>query len=606
MAEDLLSFYNRELTYLRKLGAEFSEAHPKVAGRLRMSGDVIEDPHVSRLLEGVAFLNARIRQKLDDEFPELTDALLGQLYPHYLAPIPSMAIVQFRAARDLAAGHRVKAGTQFETKERAGEDCRFRTTAEQTIWPVEIESASLTGRPLVGPANPSASGAVAVLKISLRCTDKDMTFTKLAPPSLRFFLRGTSAEVFQFYELIFNNTLSVALADSSSDLHPVILDASVISPVGFENDEGMLPYPARSALGYRLLTEYFVFPEKFLFFEVGNLLAKVLVSAGRKLDMYFYLSRTLPDLERTVSAESFALGCVPAVNLFQQPAEPIVMNETVAEYHVVPDSRRPNALEIYSVDEVVATSRGGEEAKFAPFFGLKHAGTSRKATRFWHAARRPAGERDPASETYLTLVDLDGNPSIPADWVASVKTTCLNRDLPGLLPFGPGHPELNLLEKSPAVESLSCLTAPTKTLRLPSRREGAWRLVSHLTLSHLALSDQENGAEALREILRLYDFRDAAETRAVIDSVLSVSAQRSVARAPDAVMGALCRGLDVEIQFDDKRASGAGIFLLAAVLERFIAHYASINAFTRLTATLKGRPGVYRRWPPRAGDLQLL
>src|SRR5262245_52222431 len=181
MADELLSYYNRELAYLRKLGAEFGESHPKIAGRLRMTGDAVEDPHVSRLIEGVAFLNARIRHKLDDEFPELTDGLLGQLYPHYLAPIPSMAIVQFHASRDLATGHRLRAGTEIETEAVAGEHCRFRTTKEHTVWPVEIEAATLTGRPLIGPENPRAGGAVAVVRLSLRCLSAEITFTKLSP-----------------------------------------------------------------------------------------------------------------------------------------------------------------------------------------------------------------------------------------------------------------------------------------------------------------------------------------------------------------------------------------------------------------------------------------
>jgi type VI secretion system protein ImpG len=358
-----------------------------------------------------------------------------------------------------------------------------------------------------------------------------------------------------------------------------------------------------------LLTEYFAFPERFLFFEIRDLSAKLLVEAGRKLDIYIYLNRTVPELERAVSADSFALGCVPAINLFRQRAEPITLNETTTEYQIVPDSRRPAALEVYTVDEVMATSQTGEVATFAPIFGLKHAAATRRETRFWHSARRPAGGRDPATDMFLTLVNLEGDPFVPANWVASIDTTCFNRELPAKLPFGGEHPYLRLVQDNAAVERLLCLTAPTPTLRIPSRKEGAWRLISHLTLNHLSLADQHTGAEALREILRLYDFRDSAETRAMIDSVLSIRATRGLARAPDggmAGMGALCPGLDVAILFDEGRAPSTGVFLLAAVLERFIAHYATINSFTRMSATLKGRSGVYCIWPPRAGDLPLL
>jgi type VI secretion system protein ImpG len=602
MADELLTYYNRELSYLRKLGGEFSELHPKIAARLRLTGDAVEDPHVSRLLEGVAFLNARIRLKLDDEFPELTGGILGQLYPHYLAPIPSMAVIQLRPARDLTESFRFKAGSEVETEPVGGEICRYRTAEDLTLWPVDIDSASLTGRPLVAPQIPDSDGCVAVLRLSLKCLAEDMTFARLGLRSLRFFLRGASTEAFHLLELILNNVAQVACAESTSDPNPVILDPSVVRPVGFAANEGVLPSLPRSAVGYRLLTEYFAFPERFLFFDLVDLPA----TARRKLNIYLYLTRAAPELERRVAADSFALGCVPMINLFRQRAEPIELDETVAEYPIIPDSRRPGALEIYSVDQVTASSRSGDVVSFAPLFGLKHAAASRRQSRFWHSARRPAGGRDPACESFLTVVDLDGDPSIPAGWVASVQTTCLNRELPGKLPFGGGHPHLRLVQPASAIDRAVCLTPPTPTLRLPTRKEGAWRLISHLNLNHLSLADGDGGADALREILLLYDFRDAPETRALIDTIVSIRVSRGVARAPDPAMGALCRGLDVTIEFDERRAAGSGVFLLAAVLDRFIANYASINAFTRLTATAKGRAGVIRTWPARAGELQLL
>jgi type VI secretion system protein ImpG len=604
MAEDLLSYYNRELLFLRKLGAEFADQHPKIAGRLRMSGDAVEDPHVLRLLEGVAFLNARTRAKLDDEFPELSEGLLGQLYPHYLAPIPSMAIVQLTGAPDAAERKVAPAGMEILSEPVGGEACRFRTTLPVDLWPIEIESAALAGRPLPGPAVPV--GSAAVLRLSLRCATKEMTFQKLAPDSLRFFLRGQPADVLRLYELIFNNAVAIALAESSSDPNPVMLDTSAIQPVGFEADQGMLPYLARSPLGYRLLTEYFAFPDKFLFFDLTQLGAKLAHSGGRKLDLYIYFNRASVELERSVSATSFALGCTPVVNLFRHRAEPITLSDTTAEYQITPDSRRPGALEVYSVDQISATSPSGEAVTYAPLFGLTHAGAVRRETRFWHAARRsPLGGADLHSQTFLSLVDLDGDPAAPNDWVASVETTCSNGSLPGKLPFGGGHPHMRVAQEQQGVRSIICLTAPTRALRLPSRKESAWRLISHLSLNHLSLSGP-GGAEALREILRLYDFRDAAETRAMIDSLLSLKSIRGTARAPGKAMGVLCRGLDITMEFDEQLTSGGGVYLLAAVLERFVAHYASINAFTRLTAIVKGRSGVLRTWPPRAGDLALL
>ncbi len=607
MADELLPYYNRELIYVRKLAAEFAEAHPKIAGRLRLSADAIEDPHVSRLIEAFAYLNARIQFKLDDDFPELTDALLGVLYPHYLAPIPSMAIVQFAGQPDLAVPYTVPAGVELETEPVGGEICRFRTCYPVTLWPIVLEAATLTGRPLVAPANPRAAGAVASLRLTLRCRQDNLTFTDLEPDTLRFFLRGQPQEVFPLYELIMNNTVSVALADSAVDPNPVILDPDCIRPVGFGTEDGMFPYPARSFVGYRLLTEYFTFPEKFLFFDLTRLDRKTMVEAGNKLDIFLYLNRTSVDLERGVSADSFALGCTPIVNLFRQRAEPIQLSQTVTEYRVVPDARRPQATEVYSVDGVTATSPSGDEQPFLPFYAIKHTADQRRQRTFWYGARRPVSALDPATELYLTMVDLDFNPSVPADWTVSVETTCINRDLPGRLPYGGGHPYLRLAEGGGPIAGVHCITPPTPTLRPPMGRRGYWRLISHLTLNHLSLSDiADGGAEPLREILKLYDFRDSAETRKVIDAVLDVSSQRAAARVTAGASAAFCRGMEVTVTFEPEGFSGSGLFLLASVLERFLALYCSINSFTRLIATIKGRPGVLRRWPPRAGDRTLL
>jgi type VI secretion system protein ImpG len=606
VTDNLLIHYNRELSALRQLTADFARAHPRVAARLRLSADSVEDPHVSRLLEGVALLNARTRQKLDDEFPELTDAILDQLYPHYLAPIPSMAIVQFGVQKDLTGSFTVPAGTELDTEPVGGESCRFTTAQPTVLWPINLEQASLTGRPLVAPATPRASGAVAVLRLSLRCLSPDQSFTKLGLDAVRFFLRGPAAATSPLYELIHNNVMAVALADSAVDPKAVILGPEAVRPVGFDRDEGILPSSARSAPGYRLLTEYFAFPEKFLFFEIAGLTAKTLVEAGPNLEIFLYLNRSSTELERTVNAASFGLNCAPIANLFRQRAEPIRLTHTETEYRVVPDVRRPEALEIYSIDDVTATSPDGESATYLPFYSIRHAGVLHGELRFWQAVRRPAEAGDAALECHLSLVDLDLDPKLPANWVVSVETTCTNRNLPPRLPFGGGHPHLTLTNPLAPVVSIAAMTAPSAPLRLPNRQQGRWRLISHLLLNHLSITGGEAGAEALREMLRLYDFRDSPETRALIDGIVSLKAEQRTARAPGGGIGALCRGIEIELTLDERAVADAGAFLLAAVLERVLALQATINSFTRLNVAVRGRTGYLRRWPPRAGDRPLL
>jgi type VI secretion system protein ImpG len=606
MTDTLLPYYNRELSYLRRLGAEFAEAHPKIAGRLRLGPDASEDPHVERLIQGVAYLNARVRHKLDDDFPEITDALLGVLYPHYQAPIPSMTVVQFEldpGQDELTTGHTIPRGAALDTEPIQGEPCRFRTAYPVTLWPLEVRSASLAKPPFTAPAAPHVPPAAAVLRLVLGCRAPSATFAALPLESLRFYLKGQAQHVFALYELIFNHTLAVAAAGSPDDPAPVWLDPDCLRPVGFERDEGMLPYPPRSFVGYRLLTEFFAFPEKFLFIDLAGLSPRVLGGVGNQLEVFLYLNRFSPDLERNLSADTFRLGCTPVVNLYKQRAEPIPLTHTESEYRVVPDARRPLAHEVYSIDRVTGVPAEGESVAYLPFFSVKHAVASRDRERFWHASRRTAGETpgEAGTEVFVSLVDLQFQPSAPADWALDVESTCLNRDLPHRLPFGGDQPHLQLSEGDGLVGRVTCLMAPTRTLR-PALKQGAlWRFISHLSLNHLSLVDGAEGAHALREILKLYDFADSDETRSLIDGVLDVRSRRvasRVGRGGEAV----CRGVEVTVHLDEQRFTGSGLYLFACVLERFLALYCTVNAFSKLVVTVEGRKGELRRWSPRMGE----
>jgi len=612
MSDELLPYYHSELSFIRRLGADFARAYPKLAERLQWKDEATADPHVERLIEAFAFLNARTRHKLDDDFPELADAMLGVLYPHYQTPLPSMAVVQFvldPAQGELASGYTLPRDSELESEPIEGEPCRFRTCYPVTLWPVELAAAGLTSRPFVAPATSHTADSVAVLRLELQCTAKELTFAQLAVPSLRFFLKGQAQHVYPLYELIFNHTRGVALATAPQDPRPAVLAKDCIQPVGFGRDEGMLPYSARSFLGYRLLTEYFAFPEKYLFFDLAGLSAQVLAGAGRRLEVYFFLDRSIRELEQNVTKDMFQLGCAPIVNLYRQQAEPIALTHTETSYRVVPDIRRPLAGEVYSIDRVTAVSGDNERVEYRPFYSFKHAADRQQQRRFWHAVRGPAeqaaGRVDQGTEVYLSLVDLDFSPSAPADATLEIQTTCLNRDLPNRLPFGGGQPRL-LLSTGAPVSRIECLTRPTGTLRPPLKRGALWRLISHLSLNHLSLADYEEGADALREILKLYDFADSSLARSMIDGILGVRTRRVVGRDPRDPRGGFCRGLEVTVHFDEDRYVGSGLYLFACVIERFLGLYCTVNSFSKLIATTNKREGELRRWAPRAGETVLL
>jgi type VI secretion system protein ImpG len=606
MSDALLPYYDRELNALRRLAAEFAATHPKIAGRLRLAPESVDDPHVARLLEGVAFLAARVHHRLDDEFPELTDALLGVLYPHYLAPFPSAAIAQFAPQPELTVPVRLDAGLAIETEPVQGEPCRFRTAWPLTLWPIEVESVRLAGLPLPAPSNPLAAGAVSVLRIALKCRSADAGFAQLGMDRLRVYLRGAANVTLPLYELLCAHAVSVAYAEGPSDPSPLLLPASAIEPAGFAPEEALLPWPARSFAGFRLLAEYFALPEKFLFVDFARMDGKTLLASGNRVEIFVYLDRAMPELERSVGADTAALGCTPIVTLFAQRCEPIPLTHTDIEYRVVPDARRPAAMEVWQIEEVRESRPDGGARPWRPFYRLTHGDPDGAAPGgFYQVSRRPSAAPLFGTDVFIAPCDPEFDPHEAADAVLSVEALCSNRDLPVALPFGGGHPELRLTEAMPSIARVQCLTAPTAPLRPPLRERRFWHLVSHLSLGHLSIVGGDEGAAALREVLRLYDVRDSAETRAAIGGLVGVSASPATARAPGSRAGAFCRGVDVALEFEPNVWQSGGLYVLAAVLDRFLALHATVNSFVRTSVVLRGRPG-HIVWPARAGMRTLL
>jgi type VI secretion system protein ImpG len=618
VGDELLPYYNRELAYIRTSGGEFAKKYPKIAGRLRLTQSGSQDPHVERVLEGFAYLCARIRHKLDDDFPEITDAMLGVLYPHYQAPIPSMSVVQFnldRTQAELTSGYQVPRGTLLDTEPVDGDQCHYQTCYNTTLWPFSVESAELSGRPYEAPATRTSAQAPAVVHLRLATFSEAVKFGQFRCDSLRFFLHaGEAHNVYQLYELLFNNTLEIALASSPRDTKPLVLPKTALAAVGFTREEAVLPFSQRSFAGYRLLSEFFAFPEKFLFIDLKGIDPRYLEHVGNRLEIYFYLNRTSPDLERQVSADTFRMGCTPMVNLFTMRADPFVLSHTQTEYRVIPDARRPAAAEIYSIDKVFATSTSGEQVEFAPFYAFKHAVDRAEQNTFWHASRRPniaeseeRGDEDASTEMYLSLVDLNFSPSVPDDWTVDLEVTCVNRDLPRRLPFGGGRPEIDLVGGKGPIAKTLCVTHPTPTRRPPLKARALWRIISHLTLNHLSLTDDEEGTAALREILKLYNTHDTPETRAMLEGVARVKSRRVVGRI-SGPNGGFCRGMEVQLLLDEEKFLGSGAFLFASVLDRFLGLYTSINSFSKLLVTTRQREaqGEIWRWPLRTGEQVLL
>jgi type VI secretion system protein ImpG len=604
MPDDLLTYYERELSFLRQMGAEFAAKYPKIASRLLLEADQCADPHVERLIQAFAFLAARVHHKINDELPEITDALLHILYPHYLAPIPSMAIVQCVVDPEqgkLTSGHQIPRGTVLYSQPVGGMPCRFRTCYPVTLWPLEVTTARFE--------EPDRSGtsprAMAVLRLTLQCRG-GTPLAGLELDHLRFFLHGEHQLIHALYELLFNHTCQVQLRplETQSSVPPVVLSPRCLRAVGFAPDEGLLPYSPRSFLGYRLLQEYFHFPDKFLFFDLCELDRAVQAGFRDGIEVRIGLDR-MPRLQQPISTGTFRLGCTPIVNLFEQIAEPIRVNHAQTEYRVIPDVRRQDVMEVYAIETVRCTAPYLDEPlDFQPFYALRHAAAHAQQQAFWYATRRPSQRQgDAGTEVYLSLVNLDFQPTLPAADTLTLHVTCTNRDLPGKLPFG-GEQGYFELEGAAPLSRIRCLTKPTDTLRPPLRRGAQWRLISHLSLNYLSIC--EGGTEALQELLKLYDFANSAVVRQQIAGLVAVRSRQVIARPASMPWNGFCRGLEVTVVFDEEKYVGSSAFLFASVLERFLGLYASLNAFVQLIAITQQREEPLKRWPPRAGEQILL
>ena len=607
MRDRLEEFYEQELFFIRRMAAEFARDRPKIADRLALGADTREssDPHVERLIESFAFLTARVRLKLDDEFPELTTSLLGLLYPHYLAPIPSLSIAQFTfdpSQGKLTDGFTIPRDSRLISREVRGVPCRFRTAYPVTLWPLELTTKYLTapfGSGVKLP--PGLTQAEAMLRLELRTTG-GVPWPVLNLDQLRVFLGGDEKTTHQLYELIFNNCAGVFVQESSGAA-ATVLPADSIHEVGFGRDEGLLPYDARSFLGYRLLTEYFAFPQKFLFADFTGLKAVTARATTPKIDLCILLKKADRTLESRVDRDVMRLGCAPIVNLFSHHAEPIRLTQTQTEYHVIPDVRHRRDYEVHSIDAVTSTDlNNGATTEYQPFFACRHGRAVDLAPTYWHSKRVPSTiKNDRGTEVWLSLVDLNFNPSRPATEVLSIATTCSNRDLPGELRTSGGESWGFQLEGQAPIKRIDPLVPPTLPCRL-AEGELRWRLISHLALNHFSITDGEAGADALRELLKLYDYNNTRATSQQIAGIDSIASRRKTARITGGPAFGFCRGIELEITFDPEKYAGVGAFLLASVLDKFVGLYASINSFTRLSTRMRNAPEPFKVWPYRVGD----
>jgi type VI secretion system protein ImpG len=610
MRDDLLHYYERELTFLRRMGAAFAEKYPKVASRLLLEPNKCEDPHVERLLEGFAFLAARLHLKIDDDLPEISEALLSVIYPHYIRPIPSMSLAEFQLDPEqgkLTTGFTIPRETLLYSRPVGGAQCKFRTCYETTLWPLTVEAAQWRTPDQLQPVV-KAGNAVAALRVELRCLP-DVTFDKLELDIVRIHLNGEANLVSTIYELLCNNCNEILIRDPNAPAKrtPVVLPRTALRPVGFGPDEAILPYPRNSFVAYRVLQEYFTFPDKFFFLDLSGFQQVRAAGFGTAAELVFLISpfeRTdrKEMLEGEVSKRTIRLGCTPVVNLFPQTSEPVLLTHKQHEYPVVPDARRRFTTGVFSIDEVNAvTASATAPLRFEPFYSYRHAS---KGQAFWYAKWRPSRWVDDiGTDVSLSLVDTAARTVHPPFEAVTARLTCYNGDLPSRLPFGDESGDFELQGGGP-IAKIVALVKPTPVVHPPLGKPQLWRLISLLSLNYMSLVD--GGAEGLREVLRQHNVADSAAVEKQVSGIIDVRSSPCYSRIESEHGLTFARGHRVEVDLDEEQFTGGGVYLFGSVLEQFLGVYTSLNSFCILTARTQQRKQLLREWPPRTGWKALL
>jgi type VI secretion system protein ImpG len=602
--EQMLDYYQQEMMYLHRAGARFSAQYPKIAQNLNMSATGSSDPHVQRLLESFAFLTGRLQKELDNRYIQFTNTLLGVLYPQFVAPFPSAAIASFRLSPHLGkstAGYKVPRGTALFTEAQEKKICRFQTTYPVELWPFEVSAAHIINIDQ-SPLSPALVKTQWILQLRIQRYDGKMS--ELNPSSLRFFLSGDSLTTQCLYDSILtylpNSPTPVFIQADTAD-SPTLLPDGSITPVGFKEDESLIPYPHKVLDAYRLLHEFFVFPDKFQFLDINNFST---LGADRYVDIYIPLADRSRADKLHINPTHFVLGCTPIINLFPKISEPIDLNYQSVSYQIVGDQRNEDSTEIHSILKVVAALNGGKETEvFAPYFSYDYDVEARDNGLFWHSTRSPSEVPEiSGTEVFLSFVDYNFTPKNPSNQVVYAHTLCTNRDLPLYIPAG------GILQAEDMIPptNITCLSRPTAPLSPSLDGESQWRLISQLSLNHLSLSGNQQAILVLKELLQLYSGFNKGKSHPEINALENITYESVMRRWGKDSWRGFIQGLSITLTINEMPYSGNGGFMLASVLNEFFSLYVSLNSFTELTLLSSQTDGIWKRWPAQIGSQPLL
>lgn len=606
MSNRLLELYDQELAVLRKQASEFGDLYPKVASHLRLGATKNEDPQIAFLTESIAFLNARLRLKLDEDFPLVCETMLNVIYPQFLAPIPSMSVVQFEAKDDVTPspeGVTVPRNTIIETPTVQQVPCVFQTTQELKVWPCRVSNASFYRPPYSDNMIPPGKNFTSVLGITL--SSSKLPFGEYLDFEPSFFWNGPVTMGQAVFSLILFQCKNVWC---KTDSGLVSISSDRIFQTCYDDGSGILPSSSRTFSGYRLLTEYFAFPEKFLFFNIN--LRGLLEKAGKNIELLFGFDGTLgANIEKIVSAETIKTGCSPVANYFSKRAEPISLDKIKQEYCVIPDIRNKNAFMVHSIQEARLVTSSGKNEIIPPIFGFLPDGTNSKLG--WSSIRKTPGTGDSGPlETPYVFIQFIGAESedIESGSILDIKTISTNGNLPTNLPFGGGEPKLTMVDQDPSLNSPKFLIPPCRPCHdhLADKNEFRWKLVSHLLLNQISLCEGPDATGALKKLLNLYNFSNSLNNQKLINSIESISSSTTIGKINGIMGGGVIQGIEILIEFSPSSNDIFSLLGFGAILDRYFSFYVDSCGFTRLVIKYSGSSDLIYRWPTRIGNKYLV
>lgn len=598
LPKKILTYYNRELSFLRHYGAAFAKRFPKIAKRLGIAEGISEDPHVERLVEAFAFLTAKIHQHIDEDMPELANAILETLAPQFIRQVPSVSLVQFQQdalTSGVTGMSSVARHTTLFSRPAEGVVCRFRTVYPLTMLPLSLSDVSLM-------PDPQDSEFVLSMNFNL------WPGASFRADTIRIYLDTVPILAYSLYELM---SSQVAILECHTDTQSYTLNVNQITTVGFDAEDSLCHIDMSINPIHHLFRDYFSFQERFLFIDIPLPNRGMLIEKISKIRYRFRFKdcialRRIERMSDKICSEIFRLNCVPVVNLFSHQAEPLTPKASEYEYLVQPDARQPLALEVYTIQNVTMMRRKHQgpsnPRSIPPLFGLNHGWNGEVSRLFWQATQRPSSKQnDSGINTFIGFTDASGLQLIPETDVVMLELTCTNRDIPQLLTNG--HPDGDFESETalPGVKILG-LIRPRLPIRPQLSSALNWRLISQLSLNQQLISGKE-GAQLIKETLELYNLQDDPAASRLISQLKDIQIKPLHKRLDPAYPSSLAHGLEVWLTFHPQASEFIDFYMFCSLLERFIGMYAPINSFTQTVTQIESVNNSVTRWPCRSGRL---